>query len=91
MSVTKETIVVGVGVGGNPTEKIRHSGIACTSSQKVHTWIFIRNVGAQFKCNFPSSSEVSGYSNVFNFNEILHLNFFNYTLQFVLNYKSLET
>ena len=51
----------------------------------------LRNAVAQFKCNFLSSSEVSGYSNVFNFNEILHLNFFNYTLQFVLNYKSLET
>ena len=32
-----------------------------------------------------------GVQNVFHFNEILHLNFFNSTLQFVLNYKSLET
>ena len=44
-----------------------------------------------FKYNFCSSLKVSGGSSVFNFNEILHLNFFNYTLQFVLNYKSLET
>ena len=58
-------------------------------SYKLHG--SLRNAGAQFKCNFLSSSEVSGYSNVFNFNGILHLNFFNYTLQFVLNYKSLET